>query len=1291
MLTALLAAVAAFSLEWNATYDTSVPYEVELNPAKIGAEGFAVFADGRRLASVTMPGKAPNTIRLRFHVPDGTRSLTCRSASAVPFADAAKIDNLFAGAFDVANRSRWVLPEGVAAQMIDGGLRFLYDGRAGRSAHVTYAVNVPDGLAGKPVRQEIDLTSRTHLVWGGKSYIEQLDAKGSVLPETLCDVRWTSHMRPNGKLCAYRDEGHIHPKARKLRFTLELRDCRYEYDEYGHKISDRALSLPRIDLTGLAVRVGADLPFPKWADGCFGTGVSGKPGDTSLRMGGASGRSVFFPTHTRAAWTQSHQFREEKDICYPVGAGTVEAWIKPDWKTFAERRDAFAKAQRLRKSEPCVIFDAYQGYIACECKRGMGKMFFVAYEPTAHRLSLLMRDYKANLFEKSFDVEIPDRVWSHLAVAWKPGDMATVYLSGRKVGEMPLNGFEIMDIADKSVRNPNDRAVPMEFNFGASFEWARAAGDNAVAPPGGVFFEGEGDCLRISSGCRYTTDFSPARSFALDADTRALFTFDRTFDGVTGGGFGFLPCSVRSLSDRIDHELKLADGRTIQYYPKALPPSVDPYRTLDHDNYPVLPTDAEYREARVAKTLTRTMKSGEKVSFDAAERAYPDYVEYANLSETETLDYPIAVRDGRPDPRSFGDLSDTLCAAAENDRERAEDVFQFAMRASDYFMNHQASFAAGSDIPQSACYEAMVMLNSYCGFECGPLNNMTANMLATVAGCPAGQTAGYGHEFQQAFYDGKNHIYDLSARLYFPAEDNETASYLKEAGDQPGIFFRVGKSGDHFIRRSTRGNWVRNPSYQEKFGAVLNPGERMRVYYANNAQMNNLQTRARKGAYSWPKLLPGTLDYAKVAGADDSTEWLVRKDRVFPHYSSAFITFDGKPNAKNPAFAKSGDGFVYKVYSPYPVVFGEYAAFLSNGHAVELELSTDGGKTFRRIPADKKGIARLEYMVKARYRYLVKVRALLEQVVRFVAKTEGEVNPRVYPGWVKGGKNVFTFKSESQTSARVTFGWREPSKEIVIDGTVHQGAIPGFERELAAMEPVNGLSLKVSGVSPMATARTCGRIDAALSDGLLRLSYAPQKRPAIKHGTDNPEKPEEFPAFAAVDIVDGDAVKTLTVIVAPNVRLLLPENPDAMKHVFTFDEIPAGPYQVWTLARTESRGDTGTYRFRDLNDPKVEWRAWQSTNESYDYRGMVFFGREGELGRWKWSTVDRRDIQHSASGHMIKTLDFPATKTFTIYQPWKAGRTSLGAVLIVPGAGVEAELEMRNIFFGLNSDPFHVK
>ena len=44
---AIAAQGAAFPLEWNTTYRTDVPYEVEINPAKIGAKSFAVKADGR--------------------------------------------------------------------------------------------------------------------------------------------------------------------------------------------------------------------------------------------------------------------------------------------------------------------------------------------------------------------------------------------------------------------------------------------------------------------------------------------------------------------------------------------------------------------------------------------------------------------------------------------------------------------------------------------------------------------------------------------------------------------------------------------------------------------------------------------------------------------------------------------------------------------------------------------------------------------------------------------------------------------------------------------------------------------------------------------------------------------------------------------------------------------------------------------------------------------------------------------------------------------------------------------
>ena len=83
-------------------------------------------------------------------------------------------------------------------------------------------------------------------------------------------------------------------------------------------------------------------------------------------------------------------------------------------------------------------------------------------------------------------------------------------------------------------------------------------------------------------------------------------------------------------------------------------------------------------------------------------------------------------------------------------------------------------------MPRSVEYEALIMLNSYCGFECGPLNNLAANMFACSGQCPASQTGGYGHSFEEVFYDGKNHIYDLSAQKFFPAMDNETAAYLAE-------------------------------------------------------------------------------------------------------------------------------------------------------------------------------------------------------------------------------------------------------------------------------------------------------------------------------------------------------------------------------------------------------------------------------------------------------------------------------------------------------------------------------
>ena len=1267
MINSVLLLALAFPLEWNTTYRTDVPYEVELNVKKLGASAFTVLADGKALPTASFPGKAPDTVDLRFTVPAGTKKLSCRTggdASAAP----AAVDNLFDGVLD--DPAKWTCDDNVRLVKTEKGL--IFRSFRGTWAKATATVDLPEGAAGKPVWQEMDVTSRSRLVWGGATFVEQLDADGKVLPETLCDRRWTTHMRPKDKLCRYRDEGHVHPKAKKLRLVLSLDRREVAFDEYGLPIVDKSELDSQLELTHLAVRFAERLPFPKWNDAFFAPGASGKEGDFAFRLGGPNAQAMSFQARTRAAWTQSHQFRDESEILLPSGAGTVEVDLKPEWGKV-----------------PVTIFDGDQSYIACECKRGMRRMFALDYDPVRKEAYLLLRDWKGHLAEKRFPgVEIPSGVWSHVAVTWKPGDAATLFVNGHAVARLPIPEFEAVPIADKDAcRNPND-SWAMEFFVGGT-PYLRETHELPAGQAAEKLVQGAMDNLRVSSGCRYTGDFTPAQA-TLDGDTRAFFAFDRWFDGVSGGGFGYIPATVFANTDRVEHKVG-----ALQYYPAELLPENDPMKVLDHDNYPVLPTDAEYREARVSKTRSFTVKPGEKITVKAAERAYPDYVEYANESKTERVAYPLLVRSDKLDTRSFGDLRDSICVEGSSDRDRVNRLFQFVMNASDYFMNHQADFKAGSDVPVSACYEAMMMLNSYCGFECGPLNNMTANMLATVAGCPACQTGGYGHEFEQVFYDGKNHIYDLSARKFFPAFDNETAAYLKEAGDQPHLLSRVGTSADHFYRRGTRGSWCLQPNYVEKFGLVLNPGEKLRVWYANDMRMNNINTRVKSGVYGMKKLPPGGFDYAEVVRMKDDSVWAWRRDRVFPQYSTAVLTFEGRPVRENPAFTDVTDGsFCYSAKMPYPIVWGEYEAVLENGKKAELELSTDGGKTFAEVPKGRDGRSRLEYRVRARHAYLVRVKAPIGKVRCFVARTEGEVNPRIYPGWMKGGVNTFTYKAESG-AVRITQAWREPAKEVVVSGCAHKGAIPGFETALTLVDPTRPSVLNVTGVSPKAKVRTFGRLAAKLANGKLTLAYDGNREPFLTAGEDRPGATADFPCLTGFEIADGEAKKTVYAIVSPNARLVVRDDPKAGEGTFALpiDPLPAGKYQVFTLGRCASHQGF-MLKFTDPAAPKDVSRTevvWRDINEFFDYRGMVFFGREGGRSRWKWDTALERPS--SASGWLIHKFDFPeGTDKLTFFWPWKpAEGFEFAAALVLPDPDDESQLMLRNLLFGLNTDPIHVK
>ena len=1279
----ILAAAVSFPLEWNARFRTDVPYEVEVSPAKVGAASFVVKADGAALDTETLAGKAPGTVRLRFSVPKGAKTLECEGREGKVAVRPAR-ENLFADALRPENVGKWKCEKGVKAKAVSDGVLLTADATAPIRAVATYTVSLPKGIGGKGAWQEITATSHARLVRGGELWIEQLDANGKELPETLADARWTSHMRPYEKTAVYRDEGRFHPDAVALRLRVELRRLDTAYDEFGRPVADKTDLLPNMTISHLAVRTAETLPFPKWNDSFFGKGVSGEGGDRSLRLGGKNGTALFYQTCSRGGWTQRHQYRDEKTRYFPRGEGTVEVWFKP--------------ASWDKGGNFTTLFQAYRGYNGyANPTDGLGDVLSLSYRAKDGALKLSVQDWKGRRMAKTWDAErfdFPVGVWTHVAVMWTPGGTADVYIGGKQRFTLPIAEFQAAPYDDPKVEVPNELWAT-EFFFGATAEAARIEEDY---PKNSPVFDGEADLLRVSTGRRYSSDFTPPKLMTVDGDTRALFSFDCGFDGVSGGGFAFIPACIMAKTDRVDHRLATSGG-VIQYYPVQNLPENDPDKVFNLVNYLVMPTDDEFRASRVSKTKSFTVKAGDRVSVDCGKVAYPDFVEISNRDGRKPLLYPIVVNKGNLDPRSYGDLANTLLAERKSDRENVNKVFQYAIAASDYFMNKTLDFPPESDFPRSACYEALIMLNGYCGFECGPLNNMTAQMLSTVAMCPASQTAGFGHSFEQVFYDGKNHIYDLSAQRFFPAMDNETAAYLKEVGDQPGIHRRMGRSADHFIRKSTRQLQVQDPSYGEKCALVLNPGETFRVWYANDGQMNNLHSQNRFGVSRRRAVNQmEALDYTEATGADSSKWWCLRIDRSFPHYSTGIITFDGKPTADNPAFSFSADSFNYNVSCCYPVVYAEYSAQLKDGRPAKLELSTDGGKTFRPLPVRKDGTATLEYRVKARHLYKVKVCAPIQSVRRFTARTEAQVNPRTYPGWIHGGENSLTFKCESDGPAKLSFGWRENAGKIEISGTARSGAIPGFERELAVVDPKAGLTLSVKGVSGKAKVRTFGRIAAKLTGGRLSLSYDRTKSAAYKHGVDNPETRGEFPAFAAVDIVDGDAVKTLTLIVSPNARLALADDPILKgRRRFSYDKLPAGEYNVFGLGRFEAHmKDRGAHTIR-LVDPSAHGRLLafvRPMNGAFDFL-KAEYARPGERARWKWDTLmpsQKESGQASHSAWSMKSLTLPETDGLDVAVLADAtAPVELAAVLVLPKGDLESHLETRNMLFGFNCDPFHVK
>lgn len=1317
-------------LEWNNRRRADVPYEIEFNwkklaslgvikplekdrPTSLCYESFGVEAtlnDGTtQIVPVTaLPGKVNeervwlcDNLILRFTPPAGARSLDLLVGVGGRFEieDAEGCDNLIADAMSSeAISTDWKAVKNSTVEPARMGV-LLKGTKVGDNGIVTYRKRIPESAAGRSCKLDMEVRSISDMTWGGPIVIRQFDAKGNELPEYVVDQRWTGHMRPPNKTAFYHEVGYIHKDARELEFSFELRYIESAVDNYGLPLDKQERLQPKLLITKMILRPTEVLPFPGYTAEHFASGVSDDAADSSIRLGGE--QAFCYQTRSMASWSQDKPMRRDDQIFFPRLAGTVEAWFKPEWKAgAAETYTLIEAAHSLAHIEKAFHRDTRGGLVE------------LLYCPEKSLLRLKLKDFADKVFETSAKINLEINKWTHLAFTFEPNGEAVLWVDGKKCAAMSLAGFKPFEL--EKAKFPND-AGPVEVWVGGSWISGRKYGHVNPEHP---FTPMCADELRISNIERYKAEFNPQKKFEKDNNTCALFGFNRDYDGVSANGPGVISGSYRSLTARQSRTIKV-DGKDVAYYPDKLSPQVDFTKVLDGRVYKDLPQTKHADMARKYETKSWQLKANDMVSLTCPNGVVTDYIEYRNLSDKPLL-YPLLINKGEIDPRSFGDIADTLVATCRTDQEKVNKIFNFVLKASNYSQNHHPTFKPGSDVPKMVEYEALMMLNGYCGFECGPLNNMAANLFACSGLCPASQTAGYGHSFEEVFYEGKNRIYDLSARKFFPAMDNETVADLGDADREFGVMARWDSRIGGFCRNSSRAHGTQNPAYQKKCGMVLNPGEVFRLWRKNNSYCNDLQLnscwpgnrRTRRNATAFYKT-----DVAEECRAKCPTntwrygvkdEDLGRVDRFFPEYANGFLIYDDKPSATNPAFVQvKADSFCYEVNSCYPIVHAEYSAKLKDGFAA-LELSTDFGKTWF-TPKMIDGKVVLDYPVRARLQYLVKVKAPIETVLKFAARTEVQANRRIMPGELRSGENQLCFKANSDAQAEVKIGYRVESKPIIVKGALFTGTIIGCECNLALVSPEKPLELQVIGASNQAAIRVHGGVKATLKDGQLIVS--------AEDGV--------MPRFAAVDIDDGGAVKRTTLLVAKDARLVMAKSAKLKGGAkllersserandcvmlrrggdvarFEFAPLPKGEYAVLELTRYQSKLEPlgGHYGAGENNDislrlPGYERLIGAGSQESLpDGYWWTPMGRErpNERGNFKWEYAT--EIGSFYPYQMMRKFNLPEGANFAEFSNEKSfpGGIEVAAVLVLPEPSRDFKALLRKVLCGYNCDLWDVE
>ena len=1198
------------SLQWNPLWRTDTPYELTFDPEKIGGTDWIAKADDTLLHTEYFFDGTFH--KLRFSVPDNTSEMS--------------------------------LIKGCNNFVLSDTLCNIYNTF---KEYGQYRVKVPQWAAGRPARMELDAENTGDMTITVKMYFRQYYADGTRIPEEVSDGRWTTHAQPPHVKTCYRERAYIHPKAEWIEFFVDVDSLEASFNLEGRPISTP--KTPKIDISHIAIRPAAEYPFPGFNTTFFDKGVSGEDHDKSLSLSGKQANRAFvYQTRSWASWAGGYQMRNPYDFFYPVAEGTVEAWFKPDWMN---------SIQSAGENIPLMEASHHASIAYTSQKRfALGRQLFLTYDPQNTELHLDLSDRDMKHFSGKAKIAIDDDKWTHLAVTFKPGDNAFLYVNGKQILAIPLIGYQPVDI--ENVEFPNDRHA-MEFYIGASYVNARGFTENDrnwqnIQDWCDSWYAGLVDNLRVSSVIRYDNDFIPESKLMLDKETRALFTFNDEFDGRSGAGIGIIHGTIMSKENR--NRLTLSTNRgEFQYYPEQVAPENNPDLILKTQNYPQVPDDSDFNSSFRKVSESFEVKSGDDISITAPEEPIMDYIEIRNISD-KPLVHPFVRNSNEVDYRSYANVARTLA-----NKENPTSLFNYLIGASDYFMTYQASFAKHSDYAFCAKDESMTVLGSYCGFECGPLNRLTAYLYSSACGIPSSPICGYGHEYQQIFYGGRNHIYDLSGQRFYVDMDNESAAGQEGFEDQPAVLERAGTSPGHFVRMGTRDYYNHKTIFPELFSMNINPGERLRLYWGNNGSAHDLQAGGTTEMHD-----NGRTDYRAQSGASNNI-W--RIDRFFPEYGNGFLTFEGCPENYPETFIQEDKScFYYLVESCYPIVGAYYEAILTDGTKAELEISTDGRKTFTGFDDY------LNYRVKGRRGYYIRINAPLEKVSHFHASTVLHANSRVQTGKLTHGKNLLHFTSESDAKALVSIVYDVRDKEIHFHNTLKYGSLPGYENNLAIVDPSKGpAKVQVSGVGEKAELECSDNLNVQWHDNQIEIHPL-----------------SAAPSFGWIKVIENRRYKYLTVLSCPDIRtvnfntVLNEEQPAATA---SFEELKPGEYAVLSLERFS--GGIPSRRSRTVNlefgDNNVE--ACSPINQCCDYYKAAF-GQVGSRGNWKWDFPLNPNFSYPFDQMGYLKVDTPVSEITYRMTDFKFGDMELSAALIIEAPDREFKCELIKTLCGLNHRPW---